>query len=111
MAAILVIYYGFYFLKKLKKDQLSMKTLRKISKMIFALVMLAAFTSTSAFACTVCSGRSDSSLAVGMNWGIFTLMGVIVTVLATFAGIFYLHRSPPKRVRQGGGTNDGTKFV
>ncbi len=65
-----------------------MKTLRKISKMIFALAMLAAFTSTSAFACTVCSGRSDSSLAVGMNWGIFTLMGVIVTVLATFAGFF-----------------------
>ena len=26
--------------------------------------------------------------ASGMNWGIFTLMGVIVTVLATIAGFF-----------------------
>ncbi len=70
-----------------------MKSLRHISKMIFALAALAWLAPTSLFACVVCSGNSSSSLAVGMNWGIFTLMGVIVTVLGTFAGFFiYLVR-------------------
>jgi heme/copper-type cytochrome/quinol oxidase subunit 2 len=40
------------------------------------------------FACAACYGKSDSPLAIGMNWGIFTLMGVIVTVLATIASFF-----------------------
>jgi heme/copper-type cytochrome/quinol oxidase subunit 2 len=71
-----------------------MKTLRHISKMIFALAALAWLAPTSSFACAVCAGRSDSSLATGMNWGIFTLMGVIVTMLATVAGffIYLVHR-------------------
>jgi hypothetical protein len=40
-----------------------------------------------AFACSACFGKSDSKLAEGMNWGIFTLLGVVVAVLggaATF---------------------------
>jgi hypothetical protein len=32
----------------------------------------------SLFACAACYGKSDSPLASGMNWGIFTLLGVIV---------------------------------
>jgi hypothetical protein len=40
------------------------------------------------FACAACYGQSDSPLASGMNWGIFTLMGVIVSVLATIASFF-----------------------
>ena len=45
------------------------------------------------FACAACYGKSDSPLASGMNWGIFTLMGVIVSVLVSIAGFFvYLIR-------------------
>ena len=40
------------------------------------------------FACATCYGAVDSPMADGMNWGIFTLMGVIGTVLATFAAFF-----------------------
>jgi hypothetical protein len=37
------------------------------------------------FACAACYGANiDSPMAQGMNWGIFTLLGVIGTVLATF---------------------------
>jgi hypothetical protein len=37
------------------------------------------------FACAACYGANiDSPMATGMNWGIFTLLGVIGTVLATF---------------------------
>jgi hypothetical protein len=41
-------------------------------------------------ACAACYGRSDSPLASGMNWGIFTLMGVILTVL-TCITLFFVH--------------------
>lgn len=39
-------------------------------------------------ACAACYGQSDSPLAKGMNWGIFSLMAVIVTVLASVASFF-----------------------
>lgn len=57
-------------------------------KIIFVAVALATFAPSSLFACAACYGQSDSPLASGMNWGIFTLMGVIITVLATIASFF-----------------------
>jgi uncharacterized membrane protein len=61
-----------------------MKSLRKI------LVAAAALAPSPLFACAACYGRSDSPLAYGMNWGIFTLMGVILTVLTCIA-LFFVH--------------------
>ena len=60
-----------------------MKSLRNILT-----AAAAALAPSPLFACAACYGKSDSPLASGMNWGIFTLMGVIVTVLATIAGFF-----------------------
>jgi hypothetical protein len=49
--------------------------------------------SPSVFACAMCYGKSDSPLAQGMNWGIFSLLGVIVSVLGGIAAFFiYLAR-------------------
>lgn len=42
----------------------------------------------SVWACAACYGQSDSPMAAGMNWGILTLLGVIVCVLAGVAGFF-----------------------
>ena len=43
------------------------------------------------FACAVCYGGDiDSPMADGMNWGIFTLFGVIAAVLGSFL-IFFIH--------------------
>ena len=39
-------------------------------------------------ACAACAGRSDSAMALGMNWGIFSLLAVIVSVLGSIAGFF-----------------------
>ena len=40
---------------------------------------------SAASACATCyGGNIDSSMADGMNWGIFTLLGVVGTVLAAF---------------------------
>jgi hypothetical protein len=62
--------------------------------MIFAAAALSAFAPSPLFACAACYGRSDSPLATGMNWGIFTLLGVVVSVLSCFGGflIFIVRR-------------------
>jgi len=41
-------------------------------------------------ACATCYGASDSPLAQGMNWGIFTLLGFIGFVLAMVVA-FFIH--------------------
>jgi hypothetical protein len=56
---------------------------------ILICALVAAFASpTRALACAACYGQSDSPMAQGFNWGIFSLLAVIVTVLATIAGFF-----------------------
>jgi LPXTG-motif cell wall-anchored protein len=60
-------------------------------KMNFTALALTAFAPTHLFACAACgsdNGHIDSPLTGGMNWGILTLMGVIVTVLASIATFF-----------------------
>ena len=42
------------------------------------------------FACAACYGASDSPMAQGMNWGILTLLGVILSVL-TMVIAFFVH--------------------
>ncbi len=44
-------------------------------------------------ACAACYGQSDSPIAQGMNWGILSLLGVVVLVLGGIAAFFvYLVR-------------------
>ena len=43
---------------------------------------------SSVWACAACFGASDSKLALGMNWGIFSLLVVVVGVLGTIATFF-----------------------
>jgi hypothetical protein len=64
-----------------------MKSPRKFLKTISIAAVLAP---SPLFACAACYGRSDSPLASAMNWGIFTLMGVILTVLTCIA-VFFVH--------------------
>ncbi|MBM3822481.1 MAG: hypothetical protein FJ404_06300 [Verrucomicrobia bacterium] len=40
------------------------------------------------WACATCFGKSDSRLAVGMNWGIAVLLVVVLSVLAGIASFF-----------------------
>ncbi|PYJ87503.1 MAG: hypothetical protein DME22_01400 [Verrucomicrobia bacterium] len=40
------------------------------------------------WACAACFGKSDSDLAKGMNWGILSLLAVVVFVLSGFAAFF-----------------------
>jgi len=64
-----------------------MKSLRKL---LIAAALVPALSGSPLFACAACYGKSDSALATGMNWGIFTLLGVVLTVL-TCITLFFVH--------------------
>jgi hypothetical protein len=61
---------------------------------VFGFVALAvALIPTSLQACAACYGQSDAPMAAGMNWGILSLLMVIVVVLGAVAAFFvYLAR-------------------
>ena len=59
-------------------------------KLLIAAFAFAAFAPSPALACAACYGKSDSALASGMNWGILTLLGVVLTVLTCIA-LFFVH--------------------
>ena len=59
--------------------------------LLAALAMAAA--PQSVLACATCFGKSDSDLAKAMNWGILSLLAVVVFVLGGIAAFFiYLAR-------------------
>lgn len=61
--------------------------MRKLCKVIPA-AALAAFSPSPVFACAACYGQSSDPLAHGMNWGIFTLLGIVVLMLSSIATFF-----------------------
>ena len=40
------------------------------------------------WACAACYGQDSGPMAQGMNWGILSLLGIIVSVLVGVAGFF-----------------------
>jgi len=68
-----------------------MKWFRAFLRMLLAAAIAAAALAPSPLlACAACYGKSDSALAQGMNWGIFTLLGVVLTVLTCIL-VFFVH--------------------
>lgn len=59
-----------------------------IRLLLTSLVLGGCLLPSSVWACASCFGASDSKLAVGMNWGIFSLLVVVVGVLSTIATFF-----------------------
>ena len=55
---------------------------------LWGLALALALPAHSAWACAACYGQSDSPLAAGMNWGIFSLLGTIIVVLGGVAAFF-----------------------
>jgi len=62
-----------------------MKAIRRCA-LLAALAMAAA--PQSVLACATCFGKSDSDLAKAMNWGILSLLAVVVFVLGGIAAFF-----------------------
>jgi hypothetical protein len=72
-----------------------MKRFDTLKRLCLPAVAALALHADAARACAACYGKSDSPLAQGMNWGIFSLLGVVVTVLGGIAccGIFLARRA------------------
>ena len=60
----------------------------KINKLLTGSLLALAFSPTSLWACAACAGQSDSAMAKGMNWGIFSLLGVVAVVLGGVTSFF-----------------------
>jgi heme/copper-type cytochrome/quinol oxidase subunit 2 len=65
-----------------------MRRCNRIKWLGLAPALALALHTDAARACAACFGKSDSPLADAMNWGIFSLMGVVVCVLGGIAGFF-----------------------
>ena len=63
--------------------------MKRIHKIVLTIVMAALLSPAGAFACAACFGQSDSNMAKSVNAGIFSLMAVLVAVLAG-AGCFFV---------------------
>jgi hypothetical protein len=55
---------------------------------VVALLAMAAMVPHPLFACAACFGQSDSAMAAGMNWGILSLLVMIVMMLGGVAAFF-----------------------
>ena len=53
------------------------------------IAVLATFSPLRLFACAACFGKSSDPLAHGMNWGIFTLLGIVALMLTSIATFFF----------------------
>ena len=59
-----------------------------ILQSLFVVIFLACLRPGAAQACAACYGQSDSPMAHGMNWGILSLLVVVVSVLSSIAAFF-----------------------
>jgi heme/copper-type cytochrome/quinol oxidase subunit 2 len=64
------------------------KTTRIRQFLALAVVFVVVHLAPAAHACATCFGKSDSKLAEGMNWGIFTLLVIVMGVLGAISAFF-----------------------
>lgn len=63
--------------------------LLRTTKLLCAAAAVAVLQAQPLFACAMCYGnKTDSPLAAGMNWGIMSLLVIVVCVLGTIASFF-----------------------
>ena len=65
-----------------------MNRLRTFKSFLPGICALLALRAEPVLACAACYGQSDSPLAQAMNWGIFSLLGVVMTVLTGITTFF-----------------------
>lgn len=70
-------------------------------RLLFFTLLVVASVPLRTLGCAACFGRTDSALAVGMNYGIMALLAVIGTMLGLVASFFVF------LARRAGQTPDG----
>ena len=62
--------------------------MKQLAKRLLLGVPFVLLTATPVLACSACFGKSDSTMARSLNASIFTLMGIVGTVLVGAASFF-----------------------
>ena len=70
----------------------------KVIALVFTVLLLAPGT---VLACPVCFGNADGPVARGTNLAILALLGVTLTMLASFAAFFFYLAKRARLARQG----------
>jgi len=71
-------------------------SLLKLKNISGAAMLALALCPQSVWACAACAGQSDSPMAKGMNWGIMSLLAVVVCVLGGITTFFvYIGKRSP----------------
>lgn len=80
--------------------------MRKVRKLVLA-AATGVFSPAPLFACAACFGKSSDPLAHGMNWGIFTLLGIVALMLSSIATFFFfvIRRGAAMQARKAEGEN------
>ena len=63
--------------------------MRKRIPLLISSLMINCVFGESALACSVCFGNKDSELTKGISWGIFVLLGIVLTVLILFGTFIF----------------------
>jgi hypothetical protein len=71
-------------------------------------IAIVAFSPRVAFACPVCFGENDSPLALGINYGILAMLGIIVGLWVAFGSFFLYLRRRARMVESGGPVKAGS---
>ena len=69
-------------------------------RLVLAFVLLALALPSAGFACSVCYGDSDSTMAQGMNNGILVLLGVVGVVQGGLVALFLSIRRRARRLQE-----------
>jgi heme/copper-type cytochrome/quinol oxidase subunit 2 len=70
--------------------------LARLKKLVAAALVALVLCPHSLLACAACYGQSDSAMAKGMNWGIMSLLAVVVCVLGGITTFFvYIAKKSP----------------
>jgi len=88
-----------------------MNVLASAKRFLPASGALLVFRAEPMFACAACYGQSDSPMAQGMNWGIFSLLGVVMCVLAGITTFFVVIGRKSAAVRAVESDNSQVKKV
>jgi hypothetical protein len=64
--------------------------IKKLAWLLGVAIVFLALTPITSLACPICFGDPDSPVAQGVNWAVFTLLGITGGVLSAFVG-FIVH--------------------
>ena len=85
-----LIFYGFWFWRKVRTRDEERKRRRKLMRTVPALIMVWMIAQRTAEACSTCYGDAEGPLIDGARMGVFLLFGLVLMMQISFASFFII---------------------